>query len=267
MKSTLTSLITLLTITGCAFAPPAQKYDRPASTEASYGEYPADYKTIVLKYLKENPPKDGIEPSSIYFMNTPDRYADRSISSSETSYGYRVCIQGRTESITKKSNQLHFFLLNGNRVIKHSSATGLATFFDRQCSFGPQQAGAAQPTPAAAAPVSAAAAAPAAMDNSAPSARSNAVAPQAKQPLKYVVCEVNDSEMLLILDQEKNQLRQEIEGAAAGTFAIDTFTDTSIVATNQDGRLFLSRVSGKLIYRKGDQKIVGTCDSSSGTKY
>ncbi len=272
MKSKSTSLITALMIAGCAYAPPQQN---PAPVAAAdYGEYPGNYKAIVLAYLKENPPKDGIESSSVYFMNTPDRYVDRSYVSSDTAYGYRVCIQGRTESITRKTNQLHFFLINNNRVVKHSSSTGLATFFDRQCSFGPQQAGAAAAAPVAAAPVAAAAAAPtavvpaaAAPANPAPASRGSTAAAQAGQHLKYIVCEVDDREVLLTLDQSKNQLTREIEGEPAGIFSIDSVSETSIVATDGNGRLFLSRVSGKMVYRKGDQKIVGNCDSSEGTKY
>jgi len=269
MKSKSTSLITALMIAGCAYAPPKQN---PAPVAvADYGEYPANYKAIVLEYLKENPPKDGIETSSIFFMNTPDRYMDRSYVSSDTAYGYRVCIQGRTESITKKSNQLHFFLINNNHVVKHSSSTGLATFFDRQCSFGPQQSGTATPAPiaAATAPAAPAAVAPAPAPSPVPAPASSGATPtaQAGQHLKYIVCEVGDREVLLTLDQDKNQLTREIEGEPAGIFSIESISETSIVATDSQGRLYLSRVSGKMIYRKGDQKIVGDCGSSEGTKY
>ena len=87
------------------------------------------------------------------------------------------------------------------------------------------------------------------------------------RPLKYIVCEVDDSEMLLIVDRDANELRREVEGVDAGTLTIETLSDTSIVATDSRSRLFLSRVSGKLIYRKGDEKIVGDCESSDRTRY
>lgn len=263
--------------------PPGQQESTP--TTVDYGAYPSEYKSIVLEYLKEHPPQDSIEPDSIYFVNPPDRYADRSYTSSTTLYGYRVCIQGRTEGITKKSNQLHFFLINNNQVVKHASKTGLATYFDRQCSVGPQQAQApapVAPASAAATPAAAASAHPAAVSAAAatatatapsmpptaePAPPSGAAAMASVQPLKYIVCEVDDSEMLLIVDQDANEIRREVEGVDAGTLTIETLSDTSIVATDGKGRLFLSRVSGKLIYRGDGQKLVGHCESSPRARY
>ncbi|MCB1907774.1 MAG: hypothetical protein KDH15_10415 [Rhodocyclaceae bacterium] len=275
MKSTSTTLIATLMMAGCAFTPPGQHVSTP--TEVDYGAYPSEYKSIVLEYLKEHPPQDSIESDSIYFLNPPDRYADRSYTSSTTLYGYRVCIQGRTEAITKKSNQLHFFLINNNQVIKHASKTGLATYFDRQCSSGPQQAQVPAPTPVAPAPAAAPPAAAAAATATAtapsmpraavPAHPSGAAAVASVRPLKYIVCEVDDSEMLLIVDHDAKELRREVEGVDAGTLTIETLSDTSIVATDSRSRLFLSRVSGKLIYRKGDEKIVGDCESSDRTRY
>ena len=283
MKSTSTTLIATLVMAGCAFTPPGQQESTP--TTVDYGAYPSEYKSIVLEYLKEHPPQDSIEPDSIYFVNPPDRYADRSYTSSTTLYGYRVCIQGRTEGITKKSNQLHFFLINNNQVVKHASKTGLATYFDRQCSVGPQQAQApapVAPASAAATPAAAASAHPAAVSAAAatatatapsmpptaePAPPSGAAAMASVQPLKYIVCEVDDSEMLLIVDQDANEIRREVEGVDAGTLTIETLSDTSIVATDGKGRLFLSRVSGKLIYRGDGQKLVGHCESSPRARY
>ena len=286
MKSTSTTLIATLMMVGCAFTPPGQQVSTPA--ERDYGAYPSEYKSIVLDYLKEHPPQDSIESDSIYFLNAPDRYADRTYASSTTLYGYRVCIQGRTDGITKKSSQLHFFLINNNQVVKHASKTGLATYFDRQCSVGPQQAQATAPAPvapastaappadaapanpraiAAATAATAAVAAPAAPQVAEPARPGRAVTGAAVRPLKYIVCEVDDSEMLLIVDQDANELRREVEGADAGTLTIETLSDTSIVATDRKGRLFLSRVSGKLIYRSNGQKLVGRCESSDRTRY
>lgn len=252
MKYILTSLTLLLAMAGCASSPPSQNAVR--STGSSYGEFPSDYKSIVLDYLKKNPPKDEIENSSISFINTPDRYIHRSYSAGGDLYGYRVCVQGTTSSVTKKSNQLHFFLINDGQVVKHSSKTGLATYFDRECSIGPQPGVAPQ------------AASPAPENRSAEIPRSTS-STQAPQQLKYIVCAAGDSEMLLTVDESNNRLQQEVEGELVGTFAIEKISETSIVATHGQDRIFLSRVSGSLIYRKGDQKITGSCDSSSTVKY
>ena len=283
MKNIFAGFIVLSLVAACAFSPPGQNVNVPQATASGYGDYPSDYKNIVSAYLKDNPPKDRIDPASISFINAPDKYIYRSFSRSGDLYGYRVCMQGTTSNITKKSNQLHFFLINNNRVVKHSSMTGLATFFDRQCSIGPQPPVAAQPAvpaQAQAAPAvpqgraadarpgaSAAQAPPVVVP--APSAASIPLAaPRAGQALKYVVCEMaGGSEMVITMDQANGVLRHEVDGELLGTLRIDRVSDTSIVAKDETSRLFLSRLSGNMVYRKDGKKITGSCDSSEGARY
>jgi hypothetical protein len=213
---------------------------KPSSANnVSFGEQPADYKSIVKTYLEKNPEKIPLDLERIDFLNEPNKFIYETFT--QEKFGYRVCTMINTKSA--RGLRAHFFLVNNGKVIKHLQDLGLVPLSKDICDID-------------------------VLSSNSRMAKA-AVVPEVvdENGFKYITCQVNDNETFFAFNSEKRQLLKQYDGKQLAVFDIEQLTDTYIVATSADSRISINRVSGTMLDQTNGIETQALCELSSKQRF
>lgn len=217
-----------------------------ASSAGDFGKYPKNFKKTVMSYLAKNNSKPEHDLSTTEFLNTPDKYIDENLFSSDE-YGYRVCALIRQAN--GRTTNTHFFLIKNNKVIEHKQDRGAITLSDDYCGVTELLRARARNE---------------AVVTETPKKPST---PPSKTGIKYIICSLDGDEKFFAYNSRTQQLQEEYDGRVVSTYSIAQASETFIVAENETTRTSINRVSGTMIYLSNGVKSKGSCKLTSQQRF
>lgn len=240
----LTTSSLLKTIRNCSVILSAVLLSACASTPAvstagsvSFGAYPDNYKEIVTDYLSKKPTRQPLDLGQIEFLNEPNKFIFSQINREK--FGYRVCSLIKTQDA--RDLRSHFFLINDGKVTQHLHDSGLVPLSDKFC-------------------------------NVQMLALENRVATPVEAKVdehgfKYIVCHADGQEKFFALNPEAHTLLEQHDAQTVATYDVDEISDTFIVATGNDARLSVNRVSGTMLVQSQGMESQSSCDLTSKHRF
>lgn len=233
-------LICLSLLFGCAT--PAKSPETLGGV--SFGEKPTNYKKIVKNYIDKKRKGKQLDLSKVHFLNEPNKYVFERLAQEE--FGYRVCTLIPIENVNKLRS--HFFLIKNGKVIKHLYDSGLISLSRKFCDTELLALEGRSKEASAATNI----------------AMTNTVD---ENVFKYISCHGKDNTFFFAFNPEKQQLLQLHDGNQIAAFDIQKLSETYIIASTQDSRISINRISGAMIFQGKDKELNGNCELTSKQRF